>query len=87
MKSPWNPAFFVGFFQGFQPRPGWPEAKYLVNYGTRALAQFASVERLLTLSQLQAEEARGLVSWGRFWEYKDLYIYISDIYIYIIFHS
>ncbi|CAL1168449.1 unnamed protein product [Cladocopium goreaui] len=31
-------------------------AKYLVNYGTRALAQFASVERLLTLSQVQAEE-------------------------------
>eukprot|EP00435_Cladocopium_sp_Y103_P059448 s104_g21.t1 len=33
-------------------------AKYLVNYATRALAQFASVERLLTLSALQAEEAR-----------------------------
>lgn len=33
------------------------EAKYLVNYGTRALAQFASVERLLALSALRPEEA------------------------------
>eukprot|EP00913_Durusdinium_trenchii_P029705 g27841.t1 len=32
-------------------------AKYLVNYGTRALAQFASVERLLALSALRPEEA------------------------------
>ncbi|CAK9081943.1 unnamed protein product, partial [Durusdinium trenchii] len=31
-------------------------AKYLVNYGTRALAQFASVERLLALSALRPEE-------------------------------
>ncbi|CAJ1338152.1 unnamed protein product [Effrenium voratum] len=32
-------------------------AKYLVNYGTRAFAQLASVERLLHLTELRSEEA------------------------------
>ena len=64
MKSPLNP-IKPPFSYGFPIKPGFPaEAKYLVNYGTRALAQFASVERLLTLSQLQAEEARGERSIG-----------------------
>ena len=36
------------------------EAKYLVNYGTRSLAQLASVERLLAVTELRPEEARDL---------------------------
>ena len=33
-------------------------AKYLVNNGTRADAQFASVERLLALTRVPVEDAR-----------------------------
>lgn len=36
------------------------EAKYLVNYSTRALTQFVSVDRLLLLASLEPEDIKCL---------------------------